>query len=122
MPSSYFADLCPGSKIGREGQVSCETLISNQRFKKPNISFPFSEDRALHIQESCSHKLGGGWRTNSKRLKRDFYRELPGSGGEISRLADITLKAATRERSARDSSSPVMATARCQVASKSPDI
>ena len=52
---------------------------------------------------------GGGWRTNSKRLKRDFYRELPGSGGEISRLADITLKAAPRERSARDSSSPVMA-------------
>ena len=66
---------------------------------------------------------GGGWiEANLKRLKQDFYRELPGSGGEISRLADITLIATTRERSARDSSSPVMAAAQCQVASKSPDI
>ena len=38
LAASYFADLCR-SKIGGKGQVSCETLISNQRFKTQNSCF-----------------------------------------------------------------------------------
>ena len=92
LPSSYFADLCPGSKIGREGQVSCETLISNQRFKKPNISFPFSEDRALHIQESCSHKLGGGGWGDGGQTQRDWNGTFIGSCQALAaKLADLLI-------------------------------
>ena len=92
LPSSYFADLCPGSKIGREGQVSCETLISNQRFKKPNISFPFSEDRALHIQESCSHKLGGGGWGVGGQTQRDWNGTFIGSCQALAaKLADLLI-------------------------------
>ena len=51
LAASYFADLCR-SKIGRKGQVSCETLISNQRFKTHNICPRFTDPNLTGHPES----------------------------------------------------------------------
>ena len=59
----------------------------------------------MHPQKSSSRKLGGrpeggvdDTLEEIEMVKWDFHGRLPVSGSEISRLADITLIAGTREK------------------------